>query len=43
MKFSLAFRNLIDEIIGCWCGSFANYGCGGYFDIRGETALKLCL
>lgn len=25
IKFSLAFRNLIDEIIGCWWESLANY------------------
>lgn len=38
IKSSLAFRNLIDEIIGWWWGSLANYACGGFLDTGGEIA-----
>lgn len=39
IKYSLAFRNLIDEIIGWWWGSPANYSYGGFLDTGGEIAL----
>lgn len=38
IKSSLAFRKLIDEIIGWWWGSLANYFFGGFLDTGGEIA-----
>lgn len=38
IKSSLAFRNLIDKIIGWWWGSLANYAFGGFLDTGGEIA-----
>lgn len=38
IKSSLAFRNLIDEIIVWWWGSLANYLFGGFSDTGGEIA-----
>ena len=42
IKSSLAFRNLIDEIIGWWW-SPANYAFGGFLDTGGEIAFIIVL
>lgn len=40
IKSSLAFSNLIDEIIGWWWGSVANYSFEEFLDMGGEIAFK---
>lgn len=40
IKSSLALRNLIDEIIGWWWGSVANYSFEEFLDMGGEITLE---